>query len=64
MSKSNINFLFVHVFREANHVADWLANLAHSYPIGVHTLDDALAGCAGLLENDCRGVFIPRSVLG
>ena len=56
--------MFVHVFHEANHFADWLANLAHSHPIGVHALNDDPAGCAYLLDNDCRGFFTPRSVLG
>src|ERR1044072_4545311 len=43
---------FVHVYREANRVADCLANMARSLPLGVHVLRDPPASCRDLLFSD------------
>lgn len=54
---------FSHVFWEANGVADCLASLAHTYPLGVHRLEGPPASCWHLLLFDCTGVSYPRSTL-
>ena len=53
---------FGHVYREANRVADCLANLACSLPDGTHVYEDAPACCRDLVFFDCMGTSFPRSI--
>jgi hypothetical protein len=49
-----------HVFREANRCADWIANYAHSLPIGLHYLPQPPIGLSSILLSDIVGIAIPR----
>lgn len=49
---------FVHVYREANKCADWLANYAITMPVGMHVLDAAPLGRSSLLLADIIGLCI------
>ncbi|XP_057432959.1 uncharacterized protein LOC130725784 [Lotus japonicus] len=49
-----------HTLREANQVADCLANLAHSLDLGTHVLDVPPPSCRNLLFFDVTGVSYPR----
>ena len=53
---------FDHVYREANRVAECLANLARSFAQGVHVLDTPPARCRDLIFSDCTGISFPRSI--
>ena len=50
----------VHVYREANHLADGLANLAFSLSFGFHKLDAASSDVVSLLREDVDGPLRPR----
>ncbi|EEF46185.1 conserved hypothetical protein [Ricinus communis] len=49
-----------HIYREANQVADCLANLALSYPVGIHELPMVPYEVKTLVNEDCIGVGWPR----
>ncbi|KAL0700346.1 hypothetical protein Bca4012_056468 [Brassica carinata] len=51
---------FVHVYREANRVADGLANLAFSLPFGFHSFDVVPQEVVVLLHEDVVGPPKPR----
>ncbi|XP_057419026.1 uncharacterized protein LOC130713258 [Lotus japonicus] len=51
----------VHVRREANQVADCLANMAHDLTLGIHVIERAPPNCSSLLLADVSGVSFPRS---
>ncbi|CAN1838684.1 Putative ribonuclease H protein At1g65750 [Linum perenne] len=53
----------VHVFREANFAADYLANLGHSCSIGLHLFPYPDPTLAHWLRYDLFGVAAPRAVL-
>lgn len=53
---------FRHIYREANHVADFLASFALSFPLGFHVLESPPVGSSSLLFDDARGVSTPRFV--
>ena len=53
----------VHVYREANRLADGLANLAFSLPFGFHRFDEVPIEVAVLLQEDVVGPFRPRQVI-
>ena len=61
--QKNWEVIILHIYREANRVADCLANLAHSFLVGVHVLDVPPSSCRDLLFADCTGVSFPRSAL-
>ena len=44
-----------HIFREGNQCADFLANMAQSYPVGLSVLCTPPPGLLPLLEADARG---------
>ena len=48
------------MFREANRVADGLANLVFSLPFGFHRLDAAPLDVVILLKEDVDGPLRPR----
>ncbi|KAL0900758.1 hypothetical protein Bca101_084719 [Brassica carinata] len=50
----------VHVYGEANRLADGLANLTFSFQFGFHRLDDAPLDVVGLLREDVDGPLRPR----
>lgn len=50
-------------FREANTVADWLANHAHSSLRGLHEFSSCPTGCLNHFEADLRGICYPRFVV-
>ena len=50
----------VHVYREANHLADGLANLVFSLSFGFHKLDAAPSDVVSLLREDVDGPLRPR----
>ncbi|CAN1140453.1 Putative ribonuclease H protein At1g65750 [Linum perenne] len=51
-----------HVYREANQCADYLANLGHSYCIGLHLFSSPNASLAHWLRYDLVGVALPRVI--
>ncbi|CAI0433724.1 unnamed protein product, partial [Linum tenue] len=51
-----------HVFREANVVADHLANSGHALPVGLHRVIAPDSTLAYWLYHDCIGVQTPRSI--
>ncbi|CAN1123627.1 Putative ribonuclease H protein At1g65750, partial [Linum perenne] len=52
-----------HVYREANCAADHLANLGHSFVIGMYLFDFPDASLAHWLRYDLIGVALPRVTL-
>lgn len=52
--------VIVHVFREANRVADGLANLAFAFSLGFQSFDVAPLDIAMLLNEDVDGPLRPR----
>lgn len=56
-------FQLQHTFREANTVADCLANHGHNLSHGLHEFHNAIQECSILIANDRRGLFFPRDVL-
>ncbi|CAN1240203.1 Putative ribonuclease H protein At1g65750 [Linum grandiflorum] len=51
-----------HIHREANNVADYLANLGHSLSYGLHLFDSPIRGLSHWLHYDLIGVSFPRFV--
>lgn len=49
-------------YSEMNSVADYLANEAHNYEIGIHIVDHPPAECRLLLAEDVGGISLPLSV--
>lgn len=57
------NVSLQHVYREANHSADFLANLALSVPVGIHVHESPPVGLNVWLQHDMYGVSYTRSIL-
>ena len=53
---------FSHVYREANRLADGLANYAFSLPFGLHYFESAPEHVAPVLLEDCNGMSRTRRV--
>ncbi|KAG7533623.1 Ribonuclease H domain [Arabidopsis thaliana x Arabidopsis arenosa] len=51
-----------HVYREANRLADGLANYAFTLPLGFHAFDFAPPFVEAFVEDDDRGTAFPRHV--
>lgn len=51
-----------HVFREANGVADWLANFAHTLPKSLVEFDSCPPECIARFMVDMRGICFPSLV--
>ncbi|KAL9437050.1 hypothetical protein AB3S75_022984 [Citrus x aurantiifolia] len=51
-----------HVYREANSAADFMANMAHSAPLGLHVFSNPLVGIYSIMSQDLFGVTQPRFV--
>ncbi|KAJ1433963.1 Ribonuclease H domain [Sesbania bispinosa] len=54
---------FSHTFREGNRIADWLANSAHSRPLGLLLIIEPPRECLDLIWQDSVGVALSHSVL-
>ncbi|KAJ1379925.1 Ribonuclease H domain [Sesbania bispinosa] len=54
--------ILTHSYREANTVADSLANSAFNYPYGTHILDSPPREILDLLKADVTGVAYPRRI--
>lgn len=52
----------IHVYREENRAADWLANQGVAQSIAVQNLDFAPVELLRILREDIRGVSYPRQV--
>lgn len=52
----------LHTWREANRVADVLANLSHGVQLGSHIWVDPPPSTLLNLHYDCMGTFVPRLV--
>ena len=52
-----------HVYREANRLADGLANYAFTLPLGIHSFDYIPPDVISILEDDVLGVSRPRHVV-
>ncbi|KAF7800755.1 Ribonuclease H protein [Senna tora] len=50
----------VHVFREANQAADFMAKLSHSLAEGFHVFDSPHVGLRSVLAADLNGPLVPR----
>ncbi|CAN1131367.1 Putative ribonuclease H protein At1g65750 [Linum perenne] len=51
-----------HVYREANHAADYLANLGHNTTRGSHEVDCSDCNLAYFIRYDCMGISEPRVI--
>ncbi|KAL9414398.1 hypothetical protein AB3S75_042799 [Citrus x aurantiifolia] len=51
-----------HIFREANSVADFMANMTHSLPYGLHLFTSPPVGIYSVILQDMFGVAKPRIV--
>ncbi|CAN1812173.1 Putative ribonuclease H protein At1g65750, partial [Linum perenne] len=51
-----------HIYREGNFVADYLANLGHDYPWGVHPISLSDYNLSYFLHRDCIDISEPRFI--
>ena len=51
-----------HIYREANSAADFMANMAHSYPHGLHLFSSPPVGIYSIIVQDLFGVTQPRFI--
>ncbi|CAN1836495.1 Putative ribonuclease H protein At1g65750, partial [Linum perenne] len=51
-----------HVYREANHAADYLASLGHNTTRGAHEVDISDCNLAYFIRYDCMGISEPRVI--
>ncbi|KAH9673337.1 reverse transcriptase domain-containing protein [Citrus sinensis] len=51
-----------HIYREANSAADFMANMAHSYPHGLHLFSSPPVGIYSIIVQDLYGVTQPRLI--
>ena len=51
-----------HIYREANSAADFMANMAHSAPLGLHVYSNPPVGIYSIMSQDLFGVTQPRFV--
>ncbi|KAL5820850.1 hypothetical protein ACOSQ3_022732 [Xanthoceras sorbifolium] len=62
--KANWACSIVHIFREANRLADVLAGMGHDLALGVHTLETIPPQAALIFEDDRRNLAMARLVPG
>ncbi|KAL9414516.1 hypothetical protein AB3S75_042892 [Citrus x aurantiifolia] len=51
-----------HIYHEANSAADFMANMAHSAPLGLHFFSKPPVGINPIISQDLFGVIQPRFV--
>ena len=51
-----------HIYREANSAADFMANMAHSIPVGLHLFPNQSVGIYSIISQDMFGFIQPRLV--
>ncbi|CAN1191351.1 hypothetical protein LINPERHAP2_LOCUS41002 [Linum perenne] len=54
---------FKHIYREANHTADYLANCGHTLPRGTHSMRVDNCNLAYYIRYDCMGISEPRTII-
>ncbi|CAN1813887.1 Putative ribonuclease H protein At1g65750 [Linum perenne] len=52
----------IHIYREANHAADYLANLGHNTICGSHNVEICDCNLAYFVRHDCLGISEPRLI--
>ncbi|CAN1320571.1 Putative ribonuclease H protein At1g65750 [Linum perenne] len=52
-----------HIYRESNHVADYLANVGHSCPLGFHSIEQSDPNFCYWLHYDQLGVSEVRLII-
>ncbi|CAN1845631.1 Putative ribonuclease H protein At1g65750, partial [Linum perenne] len=52
----------IHIYREANHAADYLANLGHNTIRGTHNVEISDCNLAYFVRHDCLGISEPRLI--
>ena len=55
----NWQVCLTHIYREANSVADFMANMAHSLPNGMHLFTSPPVGIYSIILQDMIGVAKP-----
>ncbi|KAL9436228.1 hypothetical protein AB3S75_022309 [Citrus x aurantiifolia] len=58
----NWQIAITHIYREANSTADFMANMAHSAPLGLQVFSDPPMGIYSIISQDLFGVTQPRFV--
>ena len=58
----NRQISIVHIYREANLATDFMANMAHSYPHGLHLFSNPPVGIYSIIVQDLFGVTQPRLI--
>ncbi|CAN1128830.1 hypothetical protein LINPERHAP2_LOCUS4880 [Linum perenne] len=62
MRKREWQVIVQHSFRESNRVADLLANLGHSFRLGVHQIIDFPPNIRRAILTNCIWVSFPRLI--
>ncbi|KAL9417260.1 hypothetical protein AB3S75_040274 [Citrus x aurantiifolia] len=58
----NWQVVITHIYREANSAADFMANMAHTYPQGLHLFSSPPVGIFSIIVQDLFGVTKPRLI--
>ncbi|CAN1137010.1 Putative ribonuclease H protein At1g65750, partial [Linum perenne] len=53
-----------HVYRKGNYTADYLADIGHGFPPGIHSIDVSDCTLGYFLRRDCLGIAEPRMISG
>ncbi|CAN1131702.1 hypothetical protein LINPERPRIM_LOCUS13950 [Linum perenne] len=61
--RRNWEVQILHVYRESNHAADFLANVGHSCPLGFHSIEQSDPNLYYWLLYDQLGVSEERLIL-
>ncbi|KAL9433259.1 hypothetical protein AB3S75_028147 [Citrus x aurantiifolia] len=61
--KQDWHIVVRHVYRKANHAADFLANYALSTPLGFHIFHKPPPGLASIITHDTYGIAYPYLIL-
>ncbi|KAL9411281.1 hypothetical protein AB3S75_044970 [Citrus x aurantiifolia] len=58
----NWQISITHIYREANSATDFMANMAHSHPHGLHLFSSPPVGIYSIIVQDLFGVSQPRLI--
>ncbi|CAN1142951.1 Putative ribonuclease H protein At1g65750 [Linum perenne] len=61
--RRNWEVQILHIYRESNHIADYLANVGHSCPLGFHSIEQSDPNFCYLLHYDQLGVSEVRLIM-